>query len=372
MATNVSTLTPRQRVIKALSHQQPDRPPFAWNFAFEAPPLLAFNEFLRPHGLNFEQLSAVTNEVRSTKPRYIGPPLPPLKNPWGWTQKPITYGPGQYLEFDHQPLSIATTVEDIRQYLWPNPDDFQVPTRAELEKSDPEHRYAWVFFHGNPMEVFTWLTGLEQIMLWLASEPEMIHAGMERITHIFETIMIRAMEESKGWYDGFYGADDLGGQTSPLMSRDMYRSMIMPYHRHMYATAKRYVRFTIHHSDGSVAGLLDDLIDAGVTCLEAVQVECTDMAPESLKARFGDRLAFQGAVSVQQVLPRLSPDHVRAEVRRLKNVLGRGGGYICGPSHAIQAGTPPANVAAMLEEAVEQPLEQILATARQQAAMQRG
>ena len=146
-----------------------------------------------------------------------------------------------------------------------------------------------------------------------------------------------------------------------MIGRSTYRELIMPYHRRLYGLAHEQVRYTIHHSDGSVYDLLDDLHEAGVDCLEAVQVECRDMEPEKLKARFGDRLAFQGGVSVQQVLPRLSAEEVRAEVRRLKSVFGKGGGYICAPSHALQAGTPAENVIALAEEGVEMPLGEIIA-----------
>jgi uroporphyrinogen decarboxylase len=42
------------------------------------------------------------------------------------------------------------------------------------------------------------------------------------------------------------------------------------------------------------------------------------------------------------------------------DVLGAGGGYICGPSHAIQAGTPVENVVAMLETVKGVSLEEII------------
>ena len=76
------------------------------------------------------------------------------------------------------------------------------------------------------------------------------------------------------------------------------------------------------------------------------------MDPRELKRRFGERLCFEGGVSVQTTLPFGSPDVVRAEVEDLVAVLGKGGGYVLGPSHAIQAGTPPENVVAMFDTAV--------------------
>jgi len=70
-----------------------------------------------------------------------------------------------------------------------------------------------------------------------------------------------------------------------------------------------------------------------------------------LKERYGDRLCFQGGVSVQKTLPFGSAEDVRREVAERIRVLGRKGGYILGPSHYIQAGTPPENIVAMFDEA---------------------
>ena len=75
------------------------------------------------------------------------------------------------------------------------------------------------------------------------------------------------------------------------------------------------------------------------------------MDPATLQARHSDRLCFAGGVSVQTTLPFGTPDDVRDEVETLITTLGRGGGYILGPSHAIQTGTPPENVAALFDTA---------------------
>jgi len=102
------------------------------------------------------------------------------------------------------------------------------------------------------------------------------------------------------------------------------------------------------HSDGAVFDILPDVMDAGVEVLEAVQVDAAGMEPERLKAAYGGRLSFHGAVSVQQLLPHSDAAGVMRECRRLVAVLGAEGGYIAAPSHAIQVGTPPENVLAML------------------------
>jgi len=355
-------LSSRERVIMALSHREPDRIPFSWSFGPQPPARKALDEYLKPYGLDYPQLYAATSDIRRFDPRYTGPVHPNggVWGYWGWTVRNVSYGEGSYEEFDYQPLASAESISDIENHAWPDPELFAYEELArQIRASDPEHRYFRILFGGNPLEILSWLMGLEKLMMTLAEEPEMIQAGLERITGILETILRRSAEAAPDQFDAVYLYDDLGGQQGPLISRATYREHIMPYHRRLCDLSHRHARFTIHHSDGSVCALLDDLIEAGVDCLEAVQIECRDMQPELLKQRFGDRLSFQGAVSVQQILPRLSADEVRAEVRRMKEILGAGGGYICAPSHAIQAGTPPENVIAMVEEALQIPLVEI-------------
>ena len=108
----------------------------------------------------------------------------------------------------------------------------------------------------------------------------------------------------------------------------------------------------IYHTDGAVMDAVDGLIDMGIDVLQALQFSAKEMDPAVLKRRFGDRLCFEGGVSVQTTLPFGTPEEVRAEVEELICVLGKDGGYILGPSHAIQAGTPPENIVALFDAAM--------------------
>jgi uroporphyrinogen decarboxylase len=71
------------------------------------------------------------------------------------------------------------------------------------------------------------------------------------------------------------------------------------------------------------------------------------MAPEHLKAKYGERLSFHGGIDMQKLLPFGTPEQVQAEVRRYCEVLGKGGGYLLGPTHLFQPDVPPENVLAV-------------------------
>jgi uroporphyrinogen decarboxylase len=278
----------------------------------------------------------------------------------------MSYGAGAYDEFDHQPLAHIDSIDELVAYDWPDPDvlDAQAAVDA-VRRADPGHRLFRVAWGGNPMETLTWMMGLEKLMMLLAIEPEIIVAGLERVVGFYEAVMRRVLEAGPGEFDAVFAADDLGGQSGPLISPGMYRELIQPYHRRIYAAAHDYVEFTLHHSDGSVFALLDDLLDAGVDALEATQTDCAAMDPAHLAAHYGERMSFVGGVSVQRLLPHGSVEEVEREVGRLIATLGAGGGLVAGPSHAIQAGTPPDNVFAMVRAITGRTVEQIAATPRE-------
>jgi uroporphyrinogen decarboxylase len=74
--------------------------------------------------------------------------------------------------------------------------------------------------------------------------------------------------------------------------------------------------------------------------LQALQSSDKGMDPMVLKQRVGDRLCFEGEVSVQTTLPFGSPEDVRREVEGLISVLGKDGGYILVRWSQVQCQAP--------------------------------
>jgi uroporphyrinogen decarboxylase len=104
--------------------------------------------------------------------------------------------------------------------------------------------------------------------------------------------------------------------------------------------------FIIHHTDGNVTSILPDLIEVGVNVLNPVQTSAKEMGAEGLKAAYGDKLAFHGAIEKMEG----SIDELVAEVKARIDVLGAGGGYVLAScNHMIDV--PPENIVAMFETA---------------------
>jgi uroporphyrinogen decarboxylase len=174
---------------------------------------------------------------------------------------------------------------------------------------------------------------------------------MERVTRFYVEHFTHMLAAADGQVDLAFTADDIAGQNGLLMSTSMWETFLKPYHVRLNAAIHAFGVKVIYHTDGAATEMVPGLIDAGIDVLQALQFSAKGMDPTVLKGRFGDRLCFEGGVSVQTTLPFGTPEDVQAEVQELITVLGKGGGYILGPSHAIQAGTPPENVIALFDTA---------------------
>lgn len=372
-ANRLDTLgAPRKRIVDALNHRTPERTPFSWGFCATDEMAAVLTRFYADQGIDWPTLRDVVCDRVGVGPAYIGPTLTDGDNwlaIWGIRTKSADYGDGSYSEFADFPLAGMESVSDLVKHPWPDPSWYDYATlRNHIEYGNPGHHRANQYSGGNPFELYCWMTGLEEALVNVIINPDLVVAALERITGFLDQKLRRTLESAGDSIDMVFLADDLGSQNGLLISREAYRNILQPFHRRLTTVVKEVAPHarTLFHSDGAVFDILPDLIDAGIDCLEAVQTDAAGMDPERLKNTFGDRISFHGAISVQQLLPRAKPDEVEAQCRRLVSILGRGGGYIAAPSHAIQVGTPPENVTAMLRGVLG---EDILAQAMEIAAV---
>ena len=348
-------MTARERVLKAITHRETRETPFSWGLGITPEMASEMDRGCRADGYAFKDLRRATEDIRTIEPPYVGPPLPQDVDIWGIRRKAVSYGAGHYDEVTYNPLCEVESPDGLDEFTWPTPDWFDFRTLGNsLKKSDPDHMSAHrlsILCSGNPLEIYTWMTGMEQTFVNLLVNKDIVHAALDRITNHFVTMMDRAAEESGDYIDIFYFADDLGGQNTLLISPETYREMVQPYHQRLAAHAKSLLpdAKAMFHTDGAVFDIIPDLLDAGMEILEAVQTDAAGMEPRALKDTYGDRLGFHGGISVQRLLPDSTAERVHTECRRMMEILGEQGGYVAAASHAVQGGTPPENVHAMLK-----------------------
>ena len=144
---------------------------------------------------------------------------------------------------------------------------------------------------------------------------------------------------------------DFGSQNGPFISPDAYREMFKPLHAKMNGWVHQHTKWkTFFHTCGSIVAYMDDFAEAGVDILNPVQISAAGMAPEALKAEYGDRFVFWGgAVDAQHTLAFGNAAEVRAEALKNAKTFGKGGGFVFNNVHNIQATVPTDNILALLK-----------------------
>jgi uroporphyrinogen decarboxylase len=345
-------LSSRERVRLALDHKETDRIPIAMVCSgINEPTRTQFDGYLkREHNTSLEAYLDAILDITSVDPEYAGPRLPLGQDIWGVIRTPVSFGAGTYDEIFHYPLADAEGVDEIAKYPFPTVETFDYSVLPERIKAlQQEGERCLMISNANIFETSWYMRGFEQIFVDMITNPELVHAIMRRVTDFFVEHFSNMLSFARGTIDLAFTADDIGCQRGLLMSPDMWEQFIKPYHLEVNKAIHEFGAKVIYHTDGSVMKAVPGLIDMGIDVLQALQFDAEGMDPVELKTKYGSRLCFQGGVSVQRTLPFGTTKEVRQEVQRLISVLGKGGGYILGPSHAVQARTPPENIFAMFE-----------------------
>jgi uroporphyrinogen decarboxylase len=268
---------------------------------------------------------------------------------WGvtWTMP----SGGHYYDLHTPPLAGEISVHDIVRYPWPDPEDPGITDglRERVDRLKATSDCALVL---NLPSMFVhqsqYMRGFEDWFLDLAADPTVSEAIFDAVLEVKTGYAKRILETAGADADIVMTADDMGTQKALQFSPETFRRYFKPRMARYLEMIRGFTDAPILlHSCGSVYEIIDDLIEIGVNILNPVQTHAANMDPVRLKREFGDRLAFWGAMDIQKVLPFGTESEVEAEVRRLFEILGDGGGWVLGPSHNIQPEVPPENIAAM-------------------------
>ncbi|HQK93584.1 MAG TPA: uroporphyrinogen decarboxylase family protein, partial [Armatimonadota bacterium] len=198
------------------------------------------------------------------------------------------------------------------------------------------------------------LLGMERLYYAMYDEPELVDALMRHMVDYYAGVSTRIFDAAADAIDIFFIGNDLGGQTGPLLGVDLFRRFILPHLARLVDLGHAYGLKVMLHCCGGIAPLIPDLVAAGLDGLHAVQPSCAGMDLRALKAQFGDRILFNGAIDSHHVLINGSPESVREQTRQVLKIMMPGGGYVAGASHdTILEETPVENVVAMFDTVKE-------------------
>jgi uroporphyrinogen decarboxylase len=206
-------------------------------------------------------------------------------------------------------------------------------------------------FGGNMFEIPQMLFRMDNYLMFLGLYPDKALQFSEKLCALHMKSLEKWLGAVGSYIDIIVFGDDLGGQTGPLISPQMYRQMIKPFHRKLWHRARELADVKVMlHCCGGVRELMDDLIDAGLDAINPVQINAMGMDPAELKARFGGRVTlWGGGCDTRDILPHGTPDQVTAHVEELVRLLRRRGGFVFQQVHNILADVPAENVVAMFD-----------------------
>jgi uroporphyrinogen decarboxylase len=329
-------MSPRDRVHLTLNHQQPDLCP--WYVEFTQGALARLVEYsgdpaIADHtGSHLARLKPLAADAFvEVKPGHFRDQFGVV---WNRTLDP-DIGTPEGLIFPEPRLG---------DYRWPDPDD---PARwknfaRQLEAAGDKFILISVSY---ALFERAWsMRGMENLLVDMYEHPAFVDDLLDAILE-FQLGIVRA--GCRLPIDAVYCGDDYGQQQGMLISPHLWRRFFKSRLARLYQAAHDAGKWVFIHSCGNLLEILPDLIEIGVDCFNPFQPEVMDVY--QVKREYGARLAFFGGVSTQRLLPYGTPEQVKAEVRRLIREVGKNGGYILAPAHAVPRDARPENLVALME-----------------------
>jgi len=370
-------MTSRQRVLMALTHEEPDTVPTALgggpygivdDLYLRLVDFLDLGDPMPPFrvGHSISYMDDRLLERLGTDIRYCWPGLLP--------NSPVVPGADEDTFYDSYGqvwkralpyyyagdgiLKEATSVDDIdRLVRWPDLSDSRwMAGVAELARMLSEQTDYFVVMrmvasHG-PFQTACNLRGTETFLMDMALNPEIAQTLLEKATIVLEGLLKLAMQAGGKYFNMIeLPGDDYAGNTSTIMSPAMFRNFIKPCVKRLVKAVKEHNPDTkiMLHSDGAITKLLPDIINLGVDVIHPLEpLSATYLT--AIKEKFGEQVTFLGGINISHAMPG-SREDVIAEAKRRIAQLAPGGGYILAPSNHLQADVPAENVITLFQSA---------------------
>ena len=328
--------TSLERVLTVLRHGIPDHvPSFEWEVDDVALAALTpggdLFDFVEWADLDGVAIFADERKQRLSERVYI--------DEWGVTKVKTE---------EYYPVPIDAPLKepgDLRALKPPDPcSDWHFETLAKAVDRFGGKR-AIVFRTQDSYSIPRYLRGVEAMLTDLILNPDLVREMVEIAVEYNSALAKKAVEIGA---NAIFSSDDYCDNRGPMMSPKHFHEFLFPgLARVVSAVHAAGVPF-IKHTDGNVRPILDDLMAAGIDCLDPLDpLGGMDLA--DMKARVGQRICLKGNVNIAGPLSLGTPDEVREETLACLRAGMPGGGYILSTSNSVMASVKPANYVAMLE-----------------------
>ena len=201
---------------------------------------------------------------------------------------------------------------------------------AKAKAAEAQRFFCWGGV--NVFECMHPVCGHEHMLVGMALDPDWVRD----MCTVYADLILRVMETvfaEEGQPGGIWFYEDMGFKHKPFMSPKMYKEIIWPSHKRTFAYAHSIGCPVVVHSCGYVEPLVEGLIEAGMDCLQAIEVKA-GMDLVALKKKYGERISFCGGMDIR-ALETNDPEKVEAELQRNLPTAMADGGYILHTDHSV-------------------------------------
>lgn len=216
--------------------------------------------------------------------------------------------------------------------LNPDPRRINFEGYRKVKKAAADAGRFFVWSGVNVFECIHPVCGHENMLVGMALDPDWVRDMAETYAKLTVELQ-KILFEQEGYPDGIWYYEDMGYKGSPFMSPQMYREIIKPSHIYTINYAKEHNLPVIMHSCGFVEPLLPDMIDAGIDCLQVIEIKA-GMDLLKLHKLYGDRISFMGGIDVRTLYTN-DRQVVLEELEKKIPLVKQGYNYVLHSDHSI-------------------------------------
>lgn len=258
---------------------------------------------------------------------------------------------------ENQSLDAVSAIEDLEELddiIAHFPDPYSVHIMPDCPKEDGRYRvchwWYWMF------ERFWSLRGMENALCDFYEDPERVHQLFRALTDFYKVIVTRARKELHA--DAIFTSDDIGTQTGPFFSLDIFREFFKPYYKELIEHCHKEGMHFWMHSCGNIELFIPDLIEIGLDVIHPIQKYT--MEEVEIAEKYGEQICIWGGFDVQQTIPFGSVEDVKREVRfMLDTYVKKNRRFILAAGNNMTEDTPLNSLEALLEEGISYGKEKI-------------
>ena len=208
--------------------------------------------------------------------------------------------------------------------------NFEAYRRAKKHAAEHNRFFAWSGI--NVFELMHPVCGHEYMLMGMALDPDWVKdmvCTYSQLTVDLQEILFA----EEGYPDGIWYYEDMGFKERPFFSPAMYKEIIQPGHIKTFNFAHSHNLPVIVHCCGMVESLVPGMIEAGMNCLQVIEVKA-GMDLLRLYKNYGDVLSFMGGIDVRALYTNDKRQVDRELEAKIPTVMGKYG-YILHSDHSI-------------------------------------